>query len=306
MLDAKRNVGASPLPYLRNVDVQWDRINTIDLPLIDIAPDVSERYTVRPGDLLVCEGGEVGRAAVWRGELDVCAFQKALHRLRPLSKHDEPNFLRYVLRCVAAMGVFEANGNPNTIPHLTGEAFRLYRFPKPPLAEQRRIASFLDREISKIDDLVAEQERLIALLKLKRQAVISHSVTKGLNPDAPMQDSGVEWIGQVPRNWSVVPLRSVAQLESGHTPSRQRPEWWVDCTIPWFSLADVWQIREGKADVVFETAEKVSELGIANSSARLLPTGTVILSRTASVGFSAIMGIPMATTQDFAITWATV
>lgn len=71
----------------------------------------------------------------------------------------------------------------------------------PPLAEQRTIAAFLDHETAKIDRLIAKQERLIELLKEKRQAVISHAVTKGLNPDAPMKDSGVEWLGEVPEHW---------------------------------------------------------------------------------------------------------
>ncbi|OAI31474.1 hypothetical protein A1351_21570 [Methylosinus sp. R-45379] len=119
-------------------------------------------------------------------------------------------------------------------------------------------------------------------------------------PYETYKDSGVEWLGDVPRHWRTGKIRQFAKLESGHTPSRQHPEWWENCTIPWFSLGDVWQIREGRATYVYETKELVSELGLANSSARLLPKGTVILSRTASVGFSAIMGCDMATTQDFA------
>lgn len=114
------------------------------------------------------------------------------------------------------------------------------------------------------------------------------------------KDSGVEWLGQVPAHWEVIPMRSVARLESGHTPSRQHPEWWIDCSVPWFTLADVWQIRELGTEIITETSEKISEVGLANSSARLLPAGTVMLSRTASVGYAAIMGVPMATTQDFA------
>ncbi len=169
----------------------------------------------------------------------------------------------------------------------------------PETAEQTSIAAFLDRETAKIDALIAEQERLLELLAEKRQAVISHAVTSGINPDAPMKDSGVAWLGSVPAHWSVMPIRLAARLESGHTPSRSREEWWENCTVPWFSLADVWQIRQG-AEVIYETSEKISELGLANSSARLLPKGTVMLSRTASIGFSAIMGVEMATTQDFA------
>ena len=74
---------------------------------------------------------------------------------------------------------------------------------RPPLVEQISIANFLDRETAKIDSLIAEQQRLIELLKEKRQAVISHAVTKGLNPDAPMKDSGIDWLGEVPKHWEV-------------------------------------------------------------------------------------------------------
>lgn len=81
--------------------------------------------------------------------------------------------------------------------------------PVPPPNAQPAIAAFLDHETAKIDALVAEQERLIALLKEKRQAVISHAVTKGLDPNAPMKDSGVQWLGQVPAHWRLMPIRTI-------------------------------------------------------------------------------------------------
>ncbi|MFD7212752.1 restriction endonuclease subunit S [Streptomyces cyaneofuscatus] len=102
--------------------------------------------------------------------------------------------------------------------------------------------------------------------------------------------------------WPTVPIRLVARLGSGHTPSRNKPEYWKNSTKPWITLADVWQLRSGRKNFITETKEKISPLGLANSSAVLHPAGTVILSRTASVGFSAIMGHEMATSQDFA-TW---
>ena len=89
--------------------------------------------------------------------------------------------------------------------------------PLPSIPEQSAIAAFLDRETGKIDALVAEQEKLIALLKEKRQAVISHAVTKGLNPDVPMKDSGVEWLGEVPGHWDIMALKRIASLRSGET-----------------------------------------------------------------------------------------
>lgn len=88
-------------------------------------------------------------------------------------------------------------------------------FPLPTLDEQIAIAAFLDRETAKIDALVAEQERLIALLKEKRQAVISHAVTKGLNPNAPMKDSGIEWLGEIPAHWDVGPVKRFFEFLDG-------------------------------------------------------------------------------------------
>ena len=101
-----------------------------------------------------------------------------------------------------------------------------------------------------------------------------------------------------PRNWAWRPLTSCARLESGHTPSRYHPEWWGG-QIPWISLTD---IRDLDGRVAHETREYTNEAGIANSAARVLPAGTVVLSRTASVGFVTIMGREMATSQDF-VNW---
>ena len=116
------------------------------------------------------------------------------------------------------------------------------------------------------------------------------------------RETGVGWLGEIPAHWQVKRTRHVARLESGHTPSRNNSEYWQDCNIPWFTLADVWQIRRGGKDVVTETKEQISEMGLAHSAARLLPKDTVILSRTASVGFSAIAGVDLATTQDY-VNW---
>ena len=93
---------------------------------------------------------------------------------------------------------------------LNYQNFVLIDLPLPPISEQRAIAAFLDYETARIDALIAEQERLIALLKEKRQAVISHAVTKGCDPSVPMKDSGVEWIGEVPQHWKVIKLGLLA------------------------------------------------------------------------------------------------
>lgn len=104
-------------------------------------------------------------------------------------------------------------------PGLSVEIVGNLRIPFPPATEQQKIAAFLDRETAKIDALIAEQQRLIELLKEKRQAVISHAVTKGLNPDAPMKDSGIEWLGEVPVNWNLKRVKHITRsIEQGWSP----------------------------------------------------------------------------------------
>jgi len=177
MLDAKRITGEAPGRYLRNVDVQWDAINIEDLPEMDFAPWERDRYLLRPGDLLVCEGGEVGRTAIWRGELPECFYQKAIHRVRRRHQQESPRFFYYLMYSFAKWGVFLAGGNPNTIDHLTAVQLRHYRFPFAPPSEQRAIAAFLDRETAKIDALIAKIREGIERLKEYRTALISAAVT---------------------------------------------------------------------------------------------------------------------------------
>lgn len=210
------------------------------------------------------------------------------------------DFLQHFVLTKNTIDIIDGSTYGAKMPRASWDFLGSIPVPVPCSDEQDSICRFVRIETAKIDVLVCEQQRLIELLKEKRQAIISHAVTKGLNPDVPMRPSGISWIGDIPNNWIVLPIRFVAKLESGHTPSRSHPEYWEDCTIPWFTLADIWQIREAGRDFVTETAEMVSDIGLANSSARLLPKDTVMLSRTASVGFSAIMGCDMATSQDFA------
>lgn len=229
------------------------------------------------------------------------AINQDLKALAPSHQLDV-DFLAWLLRGASKETLGRIDEAAHGTKVLRLDTWTLIVLPIPPLPEQTKIIAFLDRETTKIDALVAEQRRLMSLLKEKRQAVISHAVTKGLNSDVLMKPSGIEWLGDVPAQWDVRKLHSLARLESGHTPSRQRPEYWIEeaCVIPWFTLADVGFLRDDRNTVIESTSQKISQVGIENSSARLLPPGTVLLSRTASVGFSGITKISLAVSQDFA------
>lgn len=177
MLNEGKITGNYLVPYLRNVDVQWDSINYESLPYIDIKPDEYARYLIGNGDLLVCEGGDVGRAAIVEDCDQKIGYQKALHRLRAVSSQELPRYMFYTLFWASRIGLFLADGNPNTIPHLTGERLRRYRFPCPSHEEQLRIVSYLDDQNAKLDQ--QSEMAIIAIEKLKeyRSALITQAVT---------------------------------------------------------------------------------------------------------------------------------
>jgi type I restriction enzyme S subunit len=163
------------------------------------------------------------------------------------------SFWRYVHAAAYAVRLTTGSINQTSgIQNLDQDRYFNERAAFPPLPEQSTIAAFIDCETAKIDALITEQHRLIELLKEKRQAFIFHAVTKGLNANAPMKGSGIEWLGEVPEHWEVRRVKDVAKLESGHTPSKQVPDYWENCEIPWVSLNDSKQLAV--VDYITETA----------------------------------------------------
>lgn len=157
--------------------------------------------------------------------------------------------------------------------------------PVPPIEEQRKVCSFLDHEIAKIDALVEEQQVLIELLQEKRQAVISHAVTKGLDPSMPMKDSGVEWIGQVPLHWNLTKLRHLtSRISSGKTPSGGS-ETYVDEGVIFIRSQNVYDDGLRLDDVAF-IPEVVDE---SMASSRIVP-GDILLNITGgSIGRTCVV-----------------
>ena len=170
----------------------------------------------------------------------------------------------------------------------------------PPLDTQQRIARFLDEKTARIDGLIEKKRALLDRLAEKRQALITRAVTKGLNPCAEMKSSNVVWLEDVPTHWEVTPVKRIAVLESGHTPDRKVDAYWEDCGIPWVSLNDTEILREN--DYISNTTIEINQLGLENSSARMLPARAVVFTRDATIGESAITTQPMAVSQHI-IAW---
>ncbi len=165
MLDKGKNKG-KPYPYLRNTNVQWLEFNLDDIKEMRFEDDELDEYKVREGDLLVCEGGEPGRCAIWQGQTTRMMFQKAIHRIRPLAEID-PWFLQYRLLADARSGYLDHHFTGATIKHFTGKELARYVIALPPLSEQRRIVSKVDGLMSLCDEL---ESRLAERVRLRERA----------------------------------------------------------------------------------------------------------------------------------------
>ncbi len=293
--------------YLRAANVKDGYLDLSDIKEMNFTPAEQHIYSLREGDVLVSEGAgslaAVGASAVWDGSLDgVVCFQNTLLRLRPRPALTSARFLGWWARHAYASGLLASTAIGVNIYHLSADRIRGLPVAFPPLDEQEAIADFLDRETARIDRLVSQREQLISLLGERRRTVIHQGVVGLLSADVETHDPGLPWARAVRKPWPAVKIKHVAQLGTGHTPSRAHPEYWEECTIPWITTGEIQQVRDERAEVITDTREKISELGLVNSAAELHPAGTVVLCRTASAGYSAIMGSDMATSQDFA-TW---
>ena len=254
MLSAKARVGTSPGPYLRNRNVQWDEI---------------ERFTVLPGDVLVCEGGEIGRTAIWKGQLPWVGYQKALHRIRP-ARGVSSEYLAYFMRWFASVQAFEPYVTGSTIKHLPQEDLRLLPVPVPPEPEQRRIVAAIEEQFSRLE--VAEASLCLAN---KRLALLKAAALRaGLEGD-----------------WPTRRLDEIATTSSGGTPSRKRPDYFGG-SIPWVKSGE---LRDGH---VKATDETISDLGLNESSAKVVERGTLLIALYgATVGKLGVLDIDAATNQ---------
>ena len=172
------------------------------------------------GDVLVSRANTrdlVGSVAVVERDYEKLLLCDKLYRLRVMADRCEPTFLAHFVGGSAARSVIEAatTGASSSMLNIGQGAIVCMPIALPPLQEQRALLRFLGHETAKIDALIAEQQRLIEFLTEKRQAVIAHAVTKGLNPAAPMKVSGVEWLGDVPAHWEVSRLKFVAHVQTG-------------------------------------------------------------------------------------------
>jgi len=168
MLSEKSKTGLNSKLYLRNANIQWDRLDLSSVYEMDFSEEEKPTFRLKAGDILVCEGGDIGKSAIWNDELPECYYQKALHRVRVDREKTMPRFILYHIFWAAEQGHFADLKTQTTIPHLTGVKLKAYSIYLPPLDEQRRIVAYLDGLQAKVNALrelqVKGGEELSALM----------------------------------------------------------------------------------------------------------------------------------------------
>lgn len=297
-VDKKSYDDETPVSLCNYTDVYYNETITADMEFMaaTATDDQIAKFTLRAGDTIITKDSEtaddIAIGAYVPADMPgvICGYH--LSMIRPMTDTNGAFVKRlfdstYVRSCVAV----RANG-------LTRVGLGQYEIdnlelPFPPPEEQQTIAAFLDRETGKIDALIAEQRRLVELLAEKRLAVISHAVTKGLNPNAKMKDSGIEWLGEVPEHWAVCALGYLATIQTGSTPDRSKPDYW-EGEIPWLKTGEI------NYELILDSEERITEAGLQNSAAKIAEVGTLMMAmygQGITRGRVAILGIRAAYNQ---------
>lgn len=188
---------------------------------------------------------------------------------------------------------FNRYSTNTALPSMTQTDLNSHSICLPTFAEQQCIASYLDKKCADIDKVIATQQRRIELLQELKQSTITHAVTRGLNPNVKMKDSGVEWIGEVPEHWNTLRLRFVCELRNGYTPSKANPDFWSEGTIPWYRMED---IRESGRRLN-EAKQYITESAIKGGG--LFEAGSFIMATTATIGEHAVLIVDSLANQRF-------
>ncbi len=312
MLDKEKNKGEFH-PYLGNINVRWGGFDFKNLNQMRFEDHEHERYGLEVGDLVICEGGEPGRCALWRGDQPGMKIQKALHRVR-VKKGYDTEFVFYRILLAGKNGELEKHFIGSTIKHLTGVGLKEVEFAYPPESQQKRIAnvlSALDAKIELNNQINAELEGIAKLLydywfvQFDFPMTAAQAAALG-RPDLtgqPYRSSGGKMVFHptlnrpIPEGWECGTLDNLGEVQGGSTPSKENEENFCSKGTPWITPKD---LSDNKGNKFIQRGETdVSDAGRKAASLKLLPAGTVLLSSRAPIGYLAIASNPVTTNQGF-------
>ena len=255
-----------------------------------ISEEISNNYPMtklKKDDIVMSVRGTMGKIGLVTDNIENANITANLLRLSPNKNKVYSKWLVWLMESSRFNEELDNYSDQTTIKTIRVPNLLSINIPLPKYDEQNAIANFLYQKTAEIDGLIADKEKLIELLQEKRQAIITEAVTKGLNPNVRMKDSGIEWIGEIPEHWGVEPIKYLVKtIQTGTTPTTKNDDYF-DGDIQWFTPGDFQGSKE-----LYESSRKISNRAIIDNEARLFPKNTVmIVGIGATVGKVAKLGI---------------
>lgn len=290
MLDQQKNKGEY-YPYLANTNVHWGSFDLDDLREMRFETHEFDRYGLKAGDIVMCEGGEPGRCAIWKAQTSSMMIQKALHRIRVKEEVDSL-FLYYLLLNKGTQGHFEGYFTGAAIKHLTGVNLAKIKVKIPPLPTQQKIA----RILSAYDDLIENNLKRIKLLEEMAQITYEEWFVRMKFPGHENTPMGAET--GLPEGWETRQAQNELDIKIGRTPPRGELHWFTKDGhgVKWVSIKDMRQV----SSYIFSTNEKITNDGVTKHRMNIAKAGTVLLSFKLSVGEVVISTDDMVTNEAIA------
>lgn len=281
--------------YLKSKNVGWLQLFLDEDNIDEMWFNQYEKsiYKLQENDIVMNEGGDIGKVSCWRGVDFDCYIQNSINKITADYNRVNAGFLCYWLYNLSSLGYFWSIVSQISIAHLTKEKLSNSPVVLPPISEQTAIATYLDTHCAKIDNLISIQQKRIALLQELKQSVITHAVTKGLNPNVEMKQSGVEWIGDVPKHWEVTKLKFKYHFQTGATPNTGKKENF-EGELKWANISDL------NGSVVYDTTKHINKKAASKCSMNISPKGSLMYSFKLSVGSVAFCGEDMYTNEAIA------
>jgi type I restriction enzyme S subunit len=304
MLDQKKNKG-NYHPYLGNSNVRWGTFDLNDLSKMKFEDSEHKRYSLKQGDLIVCEGGEPGRCAIWESELDNMKVQKALHRIRVHPTLDN-YYLYYWFLHSGKAGKLDPYFTGTTIKHLTGRALAGLPIVLPPITFQQKCSAILKSLDKKIRHNIQTNQTLeeMAQAIFKSWFVDFEPVKAKMNGEQPegMDEATASLfpeklveseLGLIPEGWSLVQIKDLCtKVQNGGTPKRNEPTYWDGGSIPWLTSGEV------RKSIITSVENQITQIGLDKSSAKWVPElSTLVALYGATAGEVSLTSIPLTTNQ---------
>lgn len=274
----------------RSAEIDWDSCYQIN----------KERYEEDPyiqlsnGDLLITKDGTIGKIAKVTNLNKPACLNSGVFVLKQRKEQFNPNFLYWLLSSTLLADFNNYTSTGTTILHLYQNVFENMPLIVPSISEQETIASYLDEKCGKINGAIDVQKKKIDLLNELKQTIITNAVTKGLNPNAPMKDSGVEWIGQVPTHWEVMKTSlAFLGIGSGTTPSTSKKEYYTEEDgLYWLQTGD---LNDGE---IIDTSKRITSLAAQECNLKFYPAESVVIAMYgATIGKVGLLKISTSTNQ---------